>query len=425
MALQGTIKDFALPDIFQLIGIQRKTGLLTLENGDDVVTIKFLEGQVVGADTRTETLEDRLGGVLVRTGRITSAQLHEALRTQKNTCQRLGYILVSSGHITEDDLVDALRVQSSQIIYRMFRWHDGNYNFDSVEDLEYDQKHFQPISSETILMEGARMVDEWPIIERRIKSDKMILRKTASAEGLDLAGGSLLEDDIEFDIGLFDDPESEPEPESVEGPEIKVSEEEKGVLSLVDGHRSVREICDLVNIGEFDTFRLLSEMFTRCLVEEVPRDATVLEVSSQSRLGRVVALVSYAVVGLMVVVSLGTMKSNPFTPWRLVADSVTTDRLKYYSSQARLEKIEQALDVFFFDAGTVPRSLALLSQGGYLRPEDLLDPWGRVYAFQVSPGGYQLRGLDEAGQPAPELTTARRFTGMQRRMLGDGEKTPE
>ncbi len=425
MALQGTIKDFALPDIFQLIGIQRKTGLLTLENGEDVVTIKFLEGQVVGADTRTETLEDRLGGVLVRTGRITSAQLHEALRTQKNTCQRLGYILVSSGHITEDDLVDALRVQSSQIIYRMFRWHDGNYNFDSVEDLEYDQKHFQPISSETILMEGARMVDEWPIIERRIKSDKMILRKTASAEGLDLAGGSLLEDDIEFDIGLFDDEETEPDPHAAAGPEIKVSAEEKGVLSLVDGRRSVREICDLVNIGEFDTFRLLSEMFTRSLVEEVPRDATVLDVASQSSLGRIVATLAYGVVGVMICVALFTLNHNPFTPWRLVADSATTDRLKHYSSQARLEKIEEAIDVFFFDAGTVPRSLALLSQGGYLRADDLVDPWGRDYAFQVSPGGYQLRGLDRAGQPTPELTTARRFTGMQRRMLADDEKTPE
>ena len=32
MALEGTIKDFGLPDIFQLIGLQRKTGHLTLIN---------------------------------------------------------------------------------------------------------------------------------------------------------------------------------------------------------------------------------------------------------------------------------------------------------------------------------------------------------------------------------------------------------
>ena len=47
MALQGTIQDFALPDIFQLIGIQRKTGILKLTHKDNSVTIKFLEGRVV------------------------------------------------------------------------------------------------------------------------------------------------------------------------------------------------------------------------------------------------------------------------------------------------------------------------------------------------------------------------------------------
>ena len=105
MALEGTIKDFALPDIFQLIGIQRKTGILTLESDKDAVTIKFLEGQVVGADKRSESVEERLGEVLVRTGRLTAAQLQDALQSQKDTLQRLGHILVKSGQISEEQLV--------------------------------------------------------------------------------------------------------------------------------------------------------------------------------------------------------------------------------------------------------------------------------------------------------------------------------
>ena len=51
-----------------------------------------------------------------------------------------------------------------------------------IEELDYDQHHSTPISSGTILMEGARMVDEWPIIERRIPSDRIVLRKTVAAE---------------------------------------------------------------------------------------------------------------------------------------------------------------------------------------------------------------------------------------------------
>ena len=91
MALVGTIKDFGLADILQLIGLQRKSGLLTLEHGTDRVTVKFLEGAVVGADTSTRNLEELLGSVLVRTGRITEAQLQDTLQIQAST---LRFILV-------------------------------------------------------------------------------------------------------------------------------------------------------------------------------------------------------------------------------------------------------------------------------------------------------------------------------------------
>ena len=39
MALEGTLRDFSLADIFQLIGLQRKTGVLTLNGSDDTVTV--------------------------------------------------------------------------------------------------------------------------------------------------------------------------------------------------------------------------------------------------------------------------------------------------------------------------------------------------------------------------------------------------
>ena len=51
MALEGTIKDFGLADILQLIGIQRKTGILVLEREGENVELKFLDGNVVGGST--------------------------------------------------------------------------------------------------------------------------------------------------------------------------------------------------------------------------------------------------------------------------------------------------------------------------------------------------------------------------------------
>ncbi|MBI4160834.1 MAG: DUF4388 domain-containing protein, partial [Acidobacteria bacterium] len=180
MALQGTLKDFSLADIFQLIGVQRKTGVLTLKHQDEVVTVSFLNGSVVAADSLPRKLEDRLGRVLVKSGSITEAQLQSALERQKRTLQRMGHILVSEGFIGQEELQEALAVQVTQLVYRLFRWHDGQYHFSQEDHLDYDRQNFRPIQAETILMEGARILDEWPLIEKRLKSFSQVFAKTDS-----------------------------------------------------------------------------------------------------------------------------------------------------------------------------------------------------------------------------------------------------
>ena len=178
MALEGTIRDFGLPDIFQLIGLQRKTGILTLTNEKDgeSVTVTFENGMVVMADSSARRLEDRLGNVLVKQGKITRDRLEEALAVQKQTLQRLGHILAGTSAITTRDLRDALQVQVSQIVFRVFRWRDGRYQFTPSEAVDYDRENFVPMSTDFILMEGIRMVDEWPIIEKKIPTFDIVFR---------------------------------------------------------------------------------------------------------------------------------------------------------------------------------------------------------------------------------------------------------
>src|SRR2546428_1768481 len=119
MALKGTLKDFSLADIFQLIGIQKKTGVLTLKNDKEVVTVSFVDGSVVSADALHRRLEDRIGTVLVKSGRISDGQLQGALRIQKNTLKRMGNLLVENRVIRPHALLEALQVQISQIVYQL------------------------------------------------------------------------------------------------------------------------------------------------------------------------------------------------------------------------------------------------------------------------------------------------------------------
>ena len=66
MGLEGTLKVFSLTDIFQMLGLQRKTGVLIVEGEDDTVTISFLGGQVVAAESAVRRLDNRLGNLLLR-----------------------------------------------------------------------------------------------------------------------------------------------------------------------------------------------------------------------------------------------------------------------------------------------------------------------------------------------------------------------
>src|SRR6266852_6073529 len=263
MALEGTLRDFSLADIFQLIGLQRKTGVLTLRGKDDTVTVTFLDGKVVGADSLNRRLENRLGTVLIRTGTLSQDQLNRALEIQKETLQRLGFILTHYGIISAESLKHAIQLQIMQIVYRLFRWKDGDYHFSQETTIEYDRDNVVPISAESILMEGARMIDEWPIIEKRIRSYDMVFRKKVTDQELVVVGA---DDADEVDFSTDD---SHSRKRRGAGEKIRISQEEKAIYNLVDGKMPVGDIVEMSGLSEFDTNKGLYELLTRDLIEEV------------------------------------------------------------------------------------------------------------------------------------------------------------
>src|SRR4051794_1923898 len=220
MALEGTLRDFSLADIFQLIGLQRKTGVLTLRGKDDTVSVTFLDGKVVGADSLNRRIESRLGTVLIKTGTLSQDQLNRALEIQKETLQRLGFILTHYGIISSDSLKQAIQLQILQIVYRLFRWKDGDYHFSQETTIEYDRDNVVPITAESILMEGARMIDEWPIIEKRIRSYDMIFRKKLTDQEIIVSEEA---DEIDFD----DQPSAGRRRRAPLSDKIRISAEEK------------------------------------------------------------------------------------------------------------------------------------------------------------------------------------------------------
>ena len=267
MALEGTLRDFSLSDIFQLIGLQRKTGVLTLRSPEDVVTVSFLDGKVVGADSLNKRLEDRLGQVLLKTGTVTREQLDSALKKQMETLERLGHILIESAVVSRDELREAFEQQILQIIFRVFRWQDGDYHFSQETSVDFDPELVTPLGSESILMEGARMLDEWPIIEKRIPYRGVVFVATPGSRQTEVSSEQEAEDLETFDVDL------EPAfPESPAAGRVRISPIERDILALVDGTNAVDDIVRRSPHGEFDTCKALYTLLTRSLIRQASRE---------------------------------------------------------------------------------------------------------------------------------------------------------
>ncbi len=407
MALEGTLRDFSLADIFQLIGLQRKTGVLTLRGKDDTVTVTFLDGKVVGADSLNRRLETRLGSVLIKGGVLTQDQLNRALEIQKETLQRLGFVLTHYDIISADSLKQAIQLQILQIVYRLFRWKDGDYHFSQETTIEYDRDNVVPITAESILMEGARMIDEWPIIEKRIRSYDMVFRKKLTDQEIVVVGAE------EADEVDFDSDTGSRKKKGLTSDKIRISEEEKHIYDHVDGTVTVGDIVEVSRLSEFDTNKALYELLTRDLIEEVrgKKAQAVVELAAPVDETEVaetpVPLPLVIILGVVAILSLVTSFKNPlnqFTPFRRQLSSIGETR-KAISLQ-RMEAIAQAIEKYNSVNGHLPERLQDLAPY-FIESSLLSDPWGNAYKYLQRPDRYLVIGFSPDGKVDTDLMLSR------------------
>jgi hypothetical protein len=408
MALEGTLKDFSLADIFQLIGLQRKTGVLTLRGKEDTVTVTFLDGKVVGADSLNRRLENRLGTVLIKSGTLSQEQLNRALEIQRETLQRLGFILIHYGIISANALKDAIQLQIHQIIYRLFRWKDAEYHFSQETTIEYDKDNVVPIAAESILMEGARMMDEWPIIEKRIRSYEMVFRKKTPEQEIVVVGAD------EADEVAFDEPEpsvrGKKKPSAAD--KIRISEEEKSIYDLVDGTRKVADIVESSKLSEFDTNKALYELLTRDLIEEVRGKAEKAAVQAtpvdDSQVAETpVPLPLVIFLGFAAVASLATSFRNPLNslgPFFGTGSAIVS--MQKSISMQRIEAIGRAIEKYNSIHGRLPSKLQDLTPF-YVAEKLLVDPWGNPYKYLQRPERYLVIGFTPDGKADTDLFLSR------------------
>ncbi len=235
MSLEGSIKEFGLAEILQLISMQKKSGVVSITHGSESTTLHFDNGQLVFATSISGGETRRLGEILVNTGKMTDENLTEALRKQEITKERIGNVFVSSGFVSTEDVKEALQQQVMDVIFHILRWKEGYYKFKACE-IDYDREFQIPVQTDFILMEGSRMVDEWSLIESKISSDYIIFSQTER-------GGNETEQ-------LFS----------------RLNTDEVTIFNLIDGKHDITELMTISQLGKFDLYRILLTLMLSGLI---------------------------------------------------------------------------------------------------------------------------------------------------------------
>jgi len=408
VALEGTLRDFSFADILQLISLQRKTGVLTLKNRGEVVTISFLEGNIVGSSSLSQHPEDRMGLILLKRGEISEAQLDTALKRQEDTLQRLGRILIDQGLVSPDAVRTALSQQILQIVYRVFRWNDGEYHFSQETDIDYDRDLMRPMAADSIIMEGARMTDEWPFIDKRIPDREMVLAQTLPGQEFEVVEEE--EDDFD-DLGFsFADTPEEAPVEIARGPDNCLTKNQHMVYEIVNGLRSVREIILESPLIEFDTCKALADLLDRGIIREATQEEVARQLShhlipDEKDDGLGLGAIPWLAFPFLILFgfSLSVMPHNPANPSFSAGKKVWNGIILQASSWFRMNRLVRLADTEFFLDGFYPEKIEDLGKSLRLLPEDYRDPWGRNYRVSRQASKLMLTGTDAEGRQSPML----------------------
>jgi tetratricopeptide (TPR) repeat protein len=222
MAIKGSLKEASLADVCQLLALGQKTGSLSVTDRSRFGQIFFRRGRITYASIVNR--RDRLGDLLVRDELLTHEDLQHVVQEQaKQPDRRLGELLIDRGLLTEEQLHRYIRQQIEEAIYHLFTWSQGSFYFE-VDEAPGEREILVSINPESVLLEGARRVDEWSLIEKKIPSFDLLF--VVDRAYIDSAG-------------------------------VELTPVQEQIVPMLDGSATIQELVDRTGLPEFDVGQAL------------------------------------------------------------------------------------------------------------------------------------------------------------------------
>jgi tetratricopeptide (TPR) repeat protein len=233
MPIEGSLREFALHDIFQLLHLSRKSGELRIvrEPSGTRGVVMFNGGAVVGAGL--DETSPRLGYALLNAGKITEADLHKADQLHSQDPSRpWNEVFRSLDVVSPEEMDRFVKFQVEEHVYEIIGWRDGQFSFGERTPHESECVTWIPV--ESLLMEGARRADEMSALATTIESPKAVPRLSEQAG---------------------------------EGGILDLTPEEWEILGRIDGVSDVKSIAFTLGRTEVEISRVISRLAQVGLLE--------------------------------------------------------------------------------------------------------------------------------------------------------------
>lgn len=204
-----------LCDVLALLGQTGWRGELVVEDRDNVRSVFFDQGNVVGANTNVD--DERIGSVCYRFGALGAADRDRILE-QAKAGKRFGEAALELGLLTKEALYAHISKQIQEIVFATLLVGDGTFFFlEGFEESRLVSHH--TLSANALLMDAVTRMDEM----------RYFRQKVPSAEHIPVRGQARGEPPEDF----------------------------AKVYAVVDGKKSVEELGRDTGLGEFETTRSL------------------------------------------------------------------------------------------------------------------------------------------------------------------------
>ncbi len=243
MSLVGNLEDLGLGEILQIVSLSRKSGSLSLYSRGREGKVVFRHGQVVRAFS--SSFQQNLGEILAQKGIIDVQILKKAVAVQRemDSRERIGSILTKQFGIPADVIEDVVREQIEKVIYSLFAWAEGTFDFELHDhDENLDVTHLDPLqfrlehglNPQFLAIEGSRIIDEM-----RHRGELAEDGSLDDASGAD-ASSADVNVDLAFDLLQQADGFSEPP---------LAAERENRSIVVVDDDSATREAVERLLVG--------------------------------------------------------------------------------------------------------------------------------------------------------------------------------